>query len=202
MGEGVGESERERRSCDSSRPLSWETRGEQRIANSFFKSLKFVSIPAASEASGKLRWSQVCAIPFHRGWWIAVEMSRTDKCHSEATHAQFYLFWAARSISFAADENIHRGICGTDRDGKENCFPQPARSLSSLPPRHPPIGFGLNELRLESVLTKSHPQGCCRRCFHYSDERTSRARSASHKLRLNGNLISWGYGSRSSVRKK
>lgn len=106
------------------------------------------------------------------------EMSRTDKCHSHPRpFVPRLLFWnLLYSTSFTFRVN---GWVERDRKRKEL--------------RHP-----FHPLKLPPPNRSSTNSEDKKRCFSTPTKRQASVRThrwAHQKLRLNGNLISWGYGS-------
>lgn len=87
-------------------------------------------------------------------------------------------------------------VCETERDRKENCFSTTLLTVYHQPPKAPIYKSSINPKKKNTEIylngTHSPPSSLCSSTTVWV--RIHRW-SASYELRLNGNLISWGYGS-------
>lgn len=124
------------RSCDSSRPLTWEKKAQLFIVSSFAAIWKVacdqcfgIFLPASPQTT----------------WWCIVEMSRTIKCQPEPPTPSHSFWSSSRAAELFCSMWLAQFMkyCETERDRKENCFPPlyllplPLFAQTLLTPKNP-----------------------------------------------------------------
>lgn len=125
------------------------------------------------------------------------EKPPTPSQHSHSDHHHhhwaFILGLSSMWIASRAERRRWFQSCGTERDRKENCF-----QLLNKSERKAPSWSSTNSEDDE----KFRKNLCCSPFDCEPEVRTNRSLVSASKLRLNGNLISWGYGSLDGFRVK